>query len=402
MAEKPATPTRVTYDYVTRTIARTLSTPSRGYFLLLGAAVALLGVGIITLLYLLRYGLGLAGYSHPVYWAVFITCFVFWVGIAHSGTLISAILFLFRSGWRTAVYRTAEAMTVFAVMTAGLFPLIHIGRQWYFYWLIPYPNERGLWPNFKSPLIWDEFAIGTYFTVSTVFLVMGLIPDIAAVHSVVSWDFAMALVPGWHATIFAPYFVAGAIYSGVAMVITLLVPIRKLFHLEDLITVHHFENLAKLCLLTGMIVGYAYCVEYFTAWFGGHAAERAAFWYRAFGPFWWASWTMIICNAFLPLLLWRKNIRTSIQALFVISIFVNVGMWFERFVIIVESLAGEPFERFANATYNPTWADWGIMAGSFGWFFMWFLLFVKNFPAVSISEVKEVLPAPQRGKARVS
>ena len=162
------------------------------------------------------------------------------------------------------------------------------------------------------------------------------------------------------------------------------------------------ENLAKLCLLTGMIVGYAYCVEYFTAWFGGHAAERAAFWYRAFGPFWWASWTMIICNAFLPLLLWRKNIRTSIQALFVISIFVNVGMWFERFVIIVESLAGEPFERFANATYNPTWADWGIMAGSFGWFFMWFLLFVKNFPAVSISEVKEVLPAPQRGKARAS
>jgi molybdopterin-containing oxidoreductase family membrane subunit len=225
---------------------------------------------------------------------------------------------------------------------------------------------------------------------------------VLSVHSVVSWDFAMAIVPGWHATIFAPYFVAGAIYSGVAMVITLLVPIRKLFHLEDLITVHHFENLAKLCLLTGMIVGYAYCVEYFTAWFGGHAAERAAFWYRAFGPFWWASWTMIICNAFLPLLLWRKNIRTSIQALFVISIFVNVGMWFERFVIIVESLAGEPFERFANATYNPTWADWGIMAGSFGWFFMWFLLFVKNFPAVSISEVKEVLPAPQRGKARAS
>jgi Ni/Fe-hydrogenase subunit HybB-like protein len=448
MAETPP-PSRITYDFVTRAIARTLGNPGKGYFALLAAAVVLLGVGIVCLLLLLRYGLGLAGYSHPVYWAVYITCFVFWVGIAHSGTLISAILFLFRSGWRTAVYRTAEAMTVFAVMTAGLFPLIHIGRQWYLYWLIPYPNERGLWPNFKSPLIWDEFAIGTYFTVSSVFLIMGLIPDIAAVrdvatgwrkklyaitslgwrgtneqwrhytrgylylaalatplvlsvHSVVSWDFAMAIVPGWHATIFAPYFVAGAIYSGVALVITLLVPIRKLFHLEDLITVHHFENLAKLCLLTGMIVGYAYCVEYFTAWFGGHAAERAAFWYRAFGPYWWASWTMIICNAFLPLLLWRKNIRTNIQALFVISIFVNIGMWFERFVIIVGSLAGEPFERFANATYNPTWADWGIMAGSFGWFFMWFLLFVKNFPTVSISEVKEVLPAPQRGKARAS
>jgi molybdopterin-containing oxidoreductase family membrane subunit len=209
----------------------------------------------------------------------------------------------------------------------------------------------------------------------------------------------MAIVPGWHATLFAPYFVAGAIYSGVAMVITLLVPIRKLFHLEDLITVHHFENLAKLCLLTGLIVSYSYCTENFTAWFGGNPHERAAFWYRAFGPFWWASWTMNICNGLLPWLLWSKKVRTSVIALFVVSIFVNIGMWFERFVIIVVSLAGEPFERFANATYNPTWADWGIMAGSFGWFFMWFLLFVKNFPAVSISEVKEVLPAPRRGKA---
>src|SRR5437016_4708013 len=375
MAETP--PSRVSYDFVTRAIARTLGNPGKGYYALLALAVALLGVGIVCLLFLLRYGLGLAGYSHPVYWAVYITCFVFWVGIAHSGTLISAILFLFRSGWRTAVYRTAEAMTVFAVMTAGLFPLIHIGRQWYFYWLIPYPNERGLWPNFKSPLV-------------------------LSVHSVVSWDFAMALVPGWHATLFAPYFVAGAIYSGVAMVITLLVPIRKLFHLEDIITIHHFENLAKLCLLTGLIVSMSYCTENFTAWFGGNPHERAAFWYRAFGPFWWASWTMNICNGLLPWLLWSKKVQTSITGLFVISIFVNIGMWFERFVIIVVSLAGEPFERFANATYNPTWADWGIMAGSFGWFFMWFLLFVKNFPTVSISEVKEVLPAPQRGKARVS
>lgn len=458
MAERTAAPTPapapaqaaapgVTYDYVTRTIARTLGRPGRGYFLLLGAAVALLAVGIITLVLLLRYGLGLAGYSHPVYWAVYITCFVFWVGIAHSGTLISAILFLFRSGWRTAVYRTAEAMTVFAVMTAGLFPLIHIGRQWYFYWLLPYPNERGLWPNFKSPLIWDEFAIGTYFTVSTVFLIMGLIPDVAAVrdlatgwrkklytfvalgwtgtneqwrhftrgylylaalatplvlsvHSVVSWDFAMAIVPGWHATLFAPYFVAGAIYSGVAMVITLLVPIRRLFQLEQIITVHHFENLAKLCLLTGSIVSFSYVTENFVAWFSGNASERAAFWYRAFGPYWWASWTMNICNGLLPWLLWSKKVRTNITALFVISIFVNIGMWFERFVIIVVSLAGEPYTTWANAVYNPTWADWGIMAGSFGWFFMWFLLFVKNFPAVSISEVKEVLPPPHRAAPR--
>jgi len=220
------------------------------------------------------------------------------------------------------------------------------------------------------------------------------------VHSVVSWDFAMAIVPGWHATLFAPYFVAGAIYSGVAMVITLLVPIRKLFHLADIITVHHFENLAKLCLLTGMIVSYSYVTENFVAWFSGNPHERAAFWYRAFGPFWWASWTMNICNGILPWLLWVKRVRTNIVALFVISIFVNIGMWFERFVIIAVSLAGEPFERWSNAGYNPTWADWGIMAGSFGWFFMWFLLFAKNFPAVSISEVKEVLAPPRRGRGR--
>ena len=448
MAQTPATsaaPSRLTYDYVTQTIARTLGAPGKTYWLLLGGAVTLLGIGIICLLFLLRYGLGLAGYSHPVYWAVFITCFVFWVGIAHSGTLISAILFLFRSGWRTAVYRVAEAMTVFAVMTAGLFPLIHIGRQWYFYWLVPYPNERGLWPNFKSPLIWDEFAIGTYFTVSTCFLIMGLIPDIAAirdvatgwrkklyaltalgwrgtqdqwrhfsrgylylaalatplvlsVHSVVSWDFAMAQVPAWHETLFAPYFVAGAIYSGVGMVITLMVPIRKAFGLEQIITVNHFENLAKLCLLTGTIVGFSYATENFIAWYGGPTPERAAFIYRSFGRFWWAGWTMNICNAILPLILWFKVVRRNITSLFVISIFVNVGMWFERFVIIAIHLAGEPFEPYVTSGYNPTWADWGIMAGSFGWFFMWFLLFAKNFPAVSVSEVKEVLPPP-RAKA---
>lgn len=440
--ERPPAPApALTYDYVTRTIARTLGNPTRGYYLLLGGAVTLLAIGIVCLLFVLRYGLGLAGYALPTYWAVFITCFVFWVGIAHSGTLISAILYLFRSGWRTAVYRVAEAMTVFAVMTAGLFPLIHIGRQWYFYWLIPYPNERGLWPNFKSPLIWDEFAIGTYFTVSTLFLIMGLVPDIAAardlasgwrkklyqitslgwrgtneqwrhyrpaylylaalatplvlsVHSVVSWDFAMAQVPAWHETIFAPYFVAGAIYSGCAMVITLLVPMRKIFGLERIVTVHHFENLAKLILLTGMIVGYSYAVEYFIAWYGGPTPERTAFWYRAFGRFWWAGWTMNICNWFLPFLLWSKKIRTNITSLFVISIFVNLGMWMERFVIIAIHLAGEPFAPWVQASYNPTWADWGIMAGSFGWFFMWFLLFVKNFPAVSISEVKEVVPPP--------
>ncbi|MGH7752568.1 MAG: NrfD/PsrC family molybdoenzyme membrane anchor subunit [Gemmatimonadales bacterium] len=443
--EKAATAGRtLTYDYVTRAIAATLGNPGKLYYLSLAFCVAGVGAGLFALLWMIRYGFGSLGLTHPVMWGVLITNFVFWVGIAHSGTLISAILYLFRSGWRTAVYRAAEAMTVFAVMTAGLFPLIHIGRQWYFFYLIPYPNERGLWPNFKSPLVWDEFAIGTYFTVSTCFLIMGLIPDIAAardlasgwrkklytltslgwqgtheqwrhftraylylaalatplvlsVHSVVSWDFAMAIVPGWHTTIFAPYFVAGAIYSGVAMVISIVVPLRKFFRMEDIITVHHFENLAKLCLLTGSIVGYAYAVEYFIAWYSGNAFERAAFVNRAFGDYWWASWTMIICNAFLPQLLWFKKIRTNITALFVLSIFVNIGMWFERFVIIVVSLSHE-YEPYAWGHYTPQWPEWMLLFASFCWFFMWFLLFARNFPTVSITEVKEVLPPPRRGK----
>ena len=434
------------YGDVNRDVLATLRPPGNLYFAWMCIVGLLLTCFFLAWGYQIFAGMGTAGKRTPQMWAMYITSFVFWIGIGHAGTLISAVLYLFRARWRTSIYRAAEAMTIFAVMTAGLFPLIHAGRMWFAYFLLPYPNQRYLWPNFKSPLVWDVFAISTYLSISAVFFIVGLVPDIAAVrdgsvgwrrriyamlalgwegsdsqwrhyrraygllaalatplvlsvHSVVSWDFAMALVPGWHATLFAPYFVAGAIYSGVAMVITLLVPIRKLFHLEELITVHHFENLAKLCLLTGLIVSMSYCTENFTAWFGGNPHERGAFWYRAFGPFWWASWTMNICNAFLPQLLWFKQIRTNILALFVMSIFVNIGMWFERYVIIALSLAGEPYERFANAPYNPTWADWGIMAGSFGWFFMWFLMFVKNFPAVSISEVKEVLPPPTRAKA---
>jgi len=431
-----------TYHEVTRDIAATLGNPGRSYFVLLGFVLVVLAAGALALLYQIRYGLGVAGYAPPVMWGVYITTFVFWVGIAHSGTLISAILYLFRSAWRTAVYRTAEAMTVFAVMTAGLFPLIHVGRLWYAYWLFPYPNQRGLWVNFKSPLVWDVFAVSTYFTVSTLFLIMGLIPDVAAirdkavgwrrklyeitslgwrgtdqqwrhytkaylylaalatplvlsVHSVVSWDFAMGIVPGWHATIFAPYFVAGAIYSGVAMVVTLIVPIRKAFKLERYITVVHFENLSKLLLLTGMIVAYSYLTEYFIAWYSGNPFERASFWNRAFGNYWWASWTMLLCNGVLPLLLWFRKVRRSIPALFVLSLFVNLGMWFERFVIIVVSLSHE-FEPYAMGHYTPSWVDWTILAGSFGWFFMWFLLFAKNFPTVSVTEVKEIIPLPRR------
>ncbi len=435
-----------TYHDVTRDIAATLGNPGRGYFILMAFVLTVLAAGIIALLVQIRYGLGEAGYEPPVMWGVYITSFVFWVGIAHSGTLISAILYLFRSAWRTAVYRTAEAMTVFAVMTAGLFPLIHIGRIWYFYWLIPYPNQRGLWVNFKSPLLWDVFAVSTYFTVSATFLFVGLVPDIAAVrdhvtgwrkklyritglgwrgtdqqwrhfgkaylylaalatplvlsvHSVVSWDFAMSIVPGWHETIFAPYFVAGAIYSGVAMVVTLLVPMRKAFKLERYIRLEHFDNLAKLMLLTGMIVGYSYVMEWFMAWYSGSAVERASAFYRQFGSYWWGAWTMNICNCLLPLFLWFKKVRNSIPALFVLSLFVNLGMWMERFIIIVSSLAHE-YEPYAMHHYTPSWVDWTILAGSFAWFFMWFLLFAKNFPTVSIVEVKEIIPFPRKERAR--
>ncbi|MBL8988324.1 MAG: NrfD/PsrC family molybdoenzyme membrane anchor subunit [Gemmatimonadales bacterium] len=434
----------MTHADVTRDVVATLQTPSRGYYLALFSAIGLFLVGAVTFLALLKDGLGLAGYTPPVFWSVYITTFVFWVGIGHAGTLISAILFLFRSPWRTAVYRSTEAMTVFAVMTAGLFPIIHIGRQWIFYWLLPYPNQRWLWPNFKSPLIWDVFAISTYLTVSTTFLVVGLVPDIAAVrdkmtgwrkklysalsigwtgadsqwrhysrgylylaalatplvlsvHSVVSWDFAMSIIPGWHGTIFAPYFVAGAIYSGIGMVLTLVIPLRKVLKIEHMITEYHFDNLAKLTLLTGSILFYAYAMEYFVGWYSSNIFEQTTFWRRAFGPQWWSGWTMIICNAFVSQLLWFKKIRTNLTSLFVISIFINIGMWFERYVIITSSLAND-FLPFAWGQMNPTWADWGILVGSFGWFGMYFLLFARTFPVVAIQEIKEMIPMPRRKK----
>ncbi|MXX33365.1 MAG: hydrogenase, partial [Gemmatimonadetes bacterium] len=362
----------------------------------------------------------------------------------HSGTLISAILFLFRAPWRQAIYRASEAMTVFAVMTAGLFPLIHVGRVWHAYWLIPYPNDRFLWPNFRSPLVWDVFAITTYFTVSAVFFYLGTIPDLAAardharglrkrfyqvislgwrgtdrewhhfskayiylaalatplvlsVHSVVSWDFAMAIVPGWHTTIFAPYFVAGAIFSGVALVITLAVPMRKFFGLEKYLTVKHFEAMAKLCMLTSAIVLYAYMTEYFLAWYSGEPPERGSFWNRVFGHYWWANWIMLTCNGLVPLMLWFRRVRRSISALFVISIFINIGMWFERYVIIVTSLSHE-YEPWAWGLYRPSIVEMGILIGSFCWFGFWFLLFTRLLPPVAIAEMKEVVPPPMRGK----
>ena len=433
----------MSYTKIDADILRTLQPPRLAYY----GALGLIGIGFCFGAYAFaqqwQTGLGVAGYEHPILWGIYITNFVFWVGIAHSGTLISAVLFLFRARWRTAVARAAEAMTVFAVMTAGLFPIIHIGRPWFFYWLFPYPNERQLWVNFRSPLVWDVFAITTYLTVSAMFLFLGLIPDIAAardrctdwrkpiyralalgwdgsskrwrhynslyaffaalatplvvsVHSVVSWDFAMTILPGWHTTIFAPYFVAGAIFSGLAMVITLLIPLRKLLKLEEYITIHHFENLAKMIILTSLIVGYAYLTEFFIAWYSGSVFEQGTFYDRVFGQYRFFAWGMLFCNTIVPLFLFSKTIRTSLLSLFVISILINIGMWLERFVIIVSSLSHD-FDpaNWPVGLYQPTWIEGAITLGSFCMFFMLFLLFIKNFPAISITEMKEASDTPE-------
>jgi molybdopterin-containing oxidoreductase family membrane subunit len=433
--------TTITYSKVNRDIIRMLDKPTVKWWALFLFDLVVLGIGLVCFIYQIYTGLGVAGYRHPVFWAVYITNFVFWVGIAHSGTLISAILFLFRARFRLSIYRIAEAMTVFAVATAGLFPLIHLGRVWNFYWLLPYPNQRELWVNFRSPLIWDVFAVSTYATVSTIFFFVGMIPDLAAirdkvlekprkiiytilslgwkgsnwewlhytraylyfaafatplvisVHSVVSWDFAMANTPGWHTTIFPPYFVAGAIFSGLALVITLVVPIRKIFRLEEYITVENFEAMAKMIMLTSLIVTYAYVVEPFMSWYSGNPFEWGQTLFRVKGPYAPFYWLMVFCNAVVPLFLWFKKIRTNIKALFIISLFINIGMWFERFNIIVISLSHE-FEPGAWGIYKVSLVELAITAGSFAWFFMFFLLFIKTLPAVSIAELKEILPAP--------
>jgi molybdopterin-containing oxidoreductase family membrane subunit len=392
--------------------------------------------------YQIVHGMGVSGLNHPVMWAIYITNFVFWVGIAHSGTLISAILYLFRVRWRASVYRTAEAVTVFALFTAGLFPLIHLGRPWFFYWLLPYPQVGGLWPNFRSPLVWDVFAVLTYMIISLLFFFTGLVPDVAvvrnrtvgwrhrfyaflaqgwqgtdrqwrhykaaylflaalatplviSVHSVVSWDFAQSIVAGWHSTIFAPYFVAGAIHSGLAMVITLLIPLRRIFRLDAYVTQSHLENLAKLIILTGLIVGYAYVVETYIAWYSNNIPEWQRFTYQVTGEYAIPFWIMILFNSLVPLLFFVKRIRTSTPWLFGIAILINIGMWCERFVIIVTGLAHE-YDPYSWGLYLPTWVDISITLGSFAWFFFWFLLFAKFLPVVSIVEVKEELPPPMR------
>jgi Ni/Fe-hydrogenase subunit HybB-like protein len=392
-----------TFADVNRDVLRTLEFPGPTYFAWMSLIALILAGGIACWTLQVYFGMGMAGKRNPQMWAMYITTFVFWIGIGHAGTLISAILYLFRAKWRTSIYRGSEAMTIFAVMTAGLFPIIHAGRMWLAYWLVPYPNERFLWPNFRSPLVWDVFAISTYLTISAVFFIVGLVPDIAAlatplvvsVHSVVSWDFAMALVPGWHSTLFAPFFVDGAIFSGFAMVLVLLIPMRHYFNLYAYITDRHLDNMAKLILVTGLVLTYFYACEGFTAWYSGEPMERASYlfkWVGVYAPWWWLQ---IFCNSVAPLVFFSKRARTHIPTLYVVSILVLIGMWFERFNIIVPGLA-HGFYPYTFGSYIPTPVDTGIIIGSFAWFFILFLAFIKVMPSMSIVEVKETIPHPVR------
>jgi molybdopterin-containing oxidoreductase family membrane subunit len=431
------------FHYVTEAVCRVAETPllKTPPSFLLGFTVALSVLGILgaSLLWLFWEGIGIWGNNNPVGWGWPIVNFVFWVGIGHAGTLISAILYLFRQKWRTAINRYAEAMTIFAVICALLFPGVHIGRVWAAYWLFPLPNQMEMWPNFRSPLEWDVFAVGTYFTVSTLFWYTGLVPDFAtlrdratvkwrqifygmlamgwrgsmrhwvhyekgyqilaafsaplvlSVHSVVSFDFAVAQLPGWHTTIFPPYFVAGAIFSGFAMVNTLMLPARAWLGLKDIVTIRHIENMNKIILLTGSLVGYAYGMEFFIAWYSGNEYESFAFINRAFGPYAWAYWSMMTCNVITPQLFWFKKIRTSITISWILSIFVNIGMWFERFVITVTSLHHD-FMISSWDYFIPRPFDVIFFVGSFGLFFTLFLLFARFFPVIAMSEVKACMP----------
>ncbi|MBL7863035.1 MAG: polysulfide reductase NrfD [Cyclobacteriaceae bacterium] len=424
--------------------------PSRLWWTAFGISLILLLFGVYCLATVLWEGIGVWGLNKTVGWAWDITNFVWWVGIGHAGTLISAILLLFRQKWRMSINRAAEAMTIFAVICAATFPLVHMGRLWLgLYWVLPLPNTWGsLWANFNSPLLWDVFAITTYFTVSLVFWYMGLIPDFAvirdravrmgnktraavynalsfgwdggaktwmryesvalilaglstplvlSVHTIVSFDFATSVVPGWHTTIFPPYFVAGAIFSGFAMVLTLLIVTRKVFKLEDYITIYHIELMNIVIIITGSIVGIAYITEFFVAWYGMVPAEFYAFYNRATGPYWWAYWSMMTCNVISPQLFWFKKLRTNIAATFILSIVVNIGMWFERFVIIVTSIHRDYLPSSWSMFY-PTMYDVGEYILTFGFFFTAFFLFAKFFPVINMAEVKSIIKSTSEKK----
>ena len=404
--------------------------------------VSLLGLAVV---YLIAKGVGIWGVNIPVAWGFAIVNFVWWIGICHAGTFISAMLLLMRQDWRTSINRSTEAMTLFAVMCAGMFPLFHLGRIWRFYYLLPYPNPMELWPQFRSALVWDVFAVSTYFTVSLLFWYIGLVPDLAtlrdraknkilkivyaigamgwrgssihwqryqscylllgglaaplvvSVHSVVSMDFAEAVVPGWHTTIFPPYFVAGAIFSGFAMVLTLLIPLRYFYGLKDFITVKHIDNCCKMLLVTGLIVFYGYMSELFMGWYSGDVYERFMNMNRMFGPYGWSFWTIIACNCIAPQFFWIRRIRQCVPLVFVFSLIIQFGMWLERFVIIVGSLHRD-FIPTQWGMYYPTFWDYAVLAGTIGFFFLCFLLFVKLLPSISIAEVRELVHQTDHGR----
>jgi molybdopterin-containing oxidoreductase family membrane subunit len=435
-----------TYDSITETVCRIAENPRppAAWFIAFAAAAATAGMFGALIGYLIVTGVGVWGNNNPVFWGFPIVNFVFWVGIGHAGTLISAILFLFRQHWRTSINRFAEAMTIFAVVCAGTFPGIHIGRVWFAYWLFPIPTaQMSMWPNFRSPLLWDVFAVGTYATVSLLFWYMGMVPDLAtlrdraqhpvrrfaygllslgwtgsasqwhvyekaygllaalatplvlSVHTIVSFDFAVSQLPGWHTTIFPPYFVAGAVFSGFGMVLTLMIPAREWFGLKDLVTTRHLENMCKIIIATGSMVGFAYATEFFIAWYSGNTYEQFAFINRAFGPYWWAYWIMVSCNVISPQLFWFKWVRTTPWIMFVISIFINIGMWFERFVIVMT--LHRDFLPSSWGLFKPTLIDYAMLIGSFGLFFTLFLLFCRFLPIIAMAEVKQVLHMEKHG-----
>ncbi len=429
-----------TYASVTdkiSSIVLTRKTP-RGWLLGFGLAFALVMLLLYAISYLLIAGVGIWGINIPVAWGFAIINFVWWIGIGHAGTLISAILLLLHQDWRTSINRFAEAMTLFAVACAGLFPLLHLGRPWFFYWLFPYPSTMGVWPQFRSPLVWDVFAVSTYGSVSFMFWYVGLIPDLAtlrdrarhrlarivygilamgwrgsamhwkryemaywllaglatplviSVHTVVSFDFAIGILPGWHSTIFPPYFVAGAIYSGFAMVMTLAIPIRIFYGLEDFITMRHLQAMAKVLLATGLIVGYGYLMEGFMAWYSGNRFESYMMANRLFGPYAPLFWALLLCNVLVPQAIWFRRIRANVLALFVIALVVNIGMWLERFIIVVTSLSRD-FLPSAWAFYLPTVWDWATFVGTIGLFFALLFLFIRVLPVISIFEMRELV-----------
>jgi Ni/Fe-hydrogenase subunit HybB-like protein len=419
----------------------------KGWYFGFAIAFALLMLLTYAVTYLLVVGVGIWGINIPVGWGFAIVNFVWWIGIGHAGTLISAILLLLRQKWRTSINRFAEAMTLFAVACAGMFPLLHMGRPWLFYWMMPYPNTMYLWPQFRSPLVWDVFAVSTYATVSLLFWFVGLIPDLAtlrdraknraakviygflamgwrgsavhwhryetaslllaglatplvvSVHTVVSFDFAAALVPGWHTTIFPPYFVAGAIYSGFAMVMTLSIPIRKFYGLEDFITMRHLENMAKVMLATGLIVAYGYMMETFGAFYSGNQYDKFMVLNRWFGPYAFFYWMLILCNIVIPQMMWFKKVRMNVAVLFGISLIVNVGMWLERFIIVVTSLHRD-FLPSSWGMYYPTRWDWATYTGTIGLFLTLLFLFIRYLPVISISEMRVLVEETEEGKAK--